>query len=507
MEIAKVLKEEGQNLLEILIDSLDSWIFIVSKDNKFLWANKKFLKMINKNIKGLANKKIDAVSFLKTSQIDKKFKICMAGNKQLTEEIDLNIKKKKYSIKFNLFPFFYKKSNDFVILAIMEDITNLSTLSKKIKETNWFVENIFNSVRVYSIITTDNKFFIQRFNKGAELLFAYSYKEAEKKLNIKDMIPKQSTKSFQEIIDALKILNLVRREINMKNKSNEPIMVDLTVSKIIDENNRHAGYIFIAFDITEHKKLKDSIEKQNMELVRLYQDTLKANKAKSIFLANMSHELRTPLTAILGFSELMIDEKIGSLNDSQKEFLNDIYSSGKHLLELINDVLDLSKIEAERLVLNIEKVCLNDIILSAKTFILPFAKKKNIRLINKIPIKQIWAQADESRLKQALYNLYSNASKFTPKNGRITTEVRVNYPRVQISIIDTGIGIKPEDQEVIFEEFSQIENPYIKKYSGTGLGLTLVKKFTEMMNGKITVFSKGKGKGSKFTLTLPLSEE
>ncbi len=353
----------------------------------------------------------------------------------------------------------------------------------------------------------DNKFSIQRFNKGAELLFEHSYKEAERKLNIKDMIPKQSIKSFQEIIDALNILDLVRREINMKNKSGEPIMVDLTVSKIMDENRQHTGYIFVAFDITEHKKLKDSIEKQNMELARLYQDTLKANKAKSIFLANISHELRTPLTAILGFSELMIDEKIGTLNDSQKEFLNDIYSSGKHLLELINDVLDLSKIEAERLVLNIEKVCLNEIILAAKTFILPVAKTKNIKLINKIPIKQIWVQADESRLKQALYNLYSNASKFTPKNGQITTEVRVNYPRVQISIIDTGIGIKPDDQEIIFEEFSQIESPYIKKYSGTGLGLTLVKKFIEMMKGKITVFSEGKGKGSKFTLTLPLSEE
>ena len=506
MKISKALNEECQDLLEILVDSSDSWIFIVSKDNKFLWANKEFLNIINKKINDIVNKKIGTISFLKTSQIDKRFKICLTGKKEIIEETEIKIKKKKYNIKLKLLPFFYKQSNDYAVMAVMEDITSLSTLSKKIKETTWFMENIFNSVRVYSIITTNKNFLIQRFNRGAELLFEYSHEEAENKLNIRDLMPKQSIKNFQEIIDALKILNLVRRETEMKNRLNENIMMDLTVSKIMDEHKLHSGYIFMAFDITEHKKLKNSIEKQNMELARLYQETLKANKAKSVFLANMSHELRTPLTAILGFSELMIDEKIGALNDSQKEFLNDIYTSGKHLLDLINDVLDLSKIEAERLDINIEKVCLNDVIMSAKTFILPFTKKKNIQLINKIPIRKIWVKADESRLKQALYNLYSNASKFTPGSGKITTEVRIKNSKVVLSITDTGIGIKPEDQGVIFEEFSQIENPHIKKYSGTGLGLTLVKRFIEMMGGEISVFSEGEGKGSTFAITIFLSE-
>ncbi len=378
--------------------------------------------------------------------------------------------------------------------------------NKKMKETNIFFEAIFNRIRVYCIIITNKNFLIQRFNKGAELLFEYSIEETENKLHIQNLIPEHSLKKFDEINDALKILNLIRREVEMKTKNNELVYVDLTVTKIMDNKGRHTGYIFFASDITEHKKLKDSIEKQNLELAMLYEDTQKANKAKSIFLANMSHELRTPLTAILGFSELLMDEKVGTLTLKQKDLQNDVHKSAQHLLNLINNILDLSKIEAEKLKVTIEKVCLNDIIDSAVTFILPVVRKKDIKLINEISKKKIWIKADESRLKQILYNLYSNAVKFTPDKGTIITKVQIKKSIVFVSVIDNGIGIKPEHQKIIFEEFYQIETPYTKKYAGTGLGLTLVKKFIEMMGGEIFVISKGEDKGSTFTFTVPLNE-
>ena len=506
MKNTNLIVEECKGLFTEIIDKSDSWVFIVSKKNEFLWANKKFLNIINKSSKQLINSKIESIPFIKNSHIDKKFKICLTGKKKVTEDMDISINKKRYNIKLKIFPFSSKELKSDSILVLIEDMTHFFDLSKNMKKTSRFMENLFNSVRVYSIITTDKNFLIQRFNMGAEILFEYSQEEVIKKLHIKKFFPKEAIKNFQEIIDVLKVINLVRREVEMENKSKERIVADLTVSKIIDEHKRHIGYIFMASDITEHKKLKVSIEKQNMELVGLYNETQRANKAKSFFLANMSHELRTPLTAILGFSELLMDEKIGALTDSQKEFLNDIYTSGKHLLTLINDILDLSKIEADRLELNIEKVCINDIINSAKMFIVPDTKKKNIQLTDKIPEKKIWVKADESRLKQTLYNIYSNAAKFTDENGRIITKVEADHVQVEIAITDTGIGIDAQEQDIIFEEFLQIESPYSKKHTGTGLGLALVKRFLEMMEGKIAVFSEGEGKGSTFTITLPLSE-
>ncbi len=505
MKINKFIDGQNGELLEIITDNSESWISIIGKKNRFLWANKKFLKVLNKSLKQLADSSVDALPFIKKSHIDKKIKICAAG-KKIIEDADITVNKKKYQVRLKLFPLACIKPEDHHVLMIMEDISYYFDLTREITRTNRFVENIFNNVRVYSIITTDKNFLVQRFNKGAELLFEYADEEVENKFNIRNFFSRQSIDNFNEIVDVLKKLNLVRREVEMQSKVKHPIMVDLAVSKILDEHKRVSGYIFIASDITEHKKLKQSIEKQNMDLVRLYQDMQKANKAKSFFLANMSHELRTPLTAILGFSELMMDNKVGMLTAQQKEFVNDIYTSGKHLLTLINDVLDLSKIEAERLELNIEKVCLNDIINSAKMFILPDAKRKNLQLIDDIPEKRIWIKADESRLKQALYNLYSNASKFTPDNGRITTNVHVNRTMVDVAIADTGIGIKSEDQDIIFEEFLQIENPYSKKYTGTGLGLALVRKFMEMMDGGVAVFSDGEGKGACFTVSIPVNE-
>ncbi|MBU1075798.1 MAG: PAS domain-containing protein [Spirochaetes bacterium] len=505
MDIYEIFDLGCNFLFENIINSLDSWVLIADSDKKILWANKSFFKLIKHTKKSVINKKADSIPFIKKSPIDKMMKICIGSNKKSSDEVDIEIGGKNYFINIKMIPISLKKIKKSLVLVIMENVTQVSSLFHKVKETRSFFEMIFNGIRVYSIFTTGLDFNIQRFNKGSELLFEYSATEAEGILTIKDLLPADSLGQLKEIMDVLKVLNLVRREVKMKNKKGEVIFADLTITKIIDEDQKHIGYIFLASDITEHRKLKVSIEKQNVELALLYQETQRANKAKSVFLANMSHELRTPLTAILGFSELLMDEKIGSLSAKQKDFMNDIHTSGTHLLSLINDVLDLSKIEADRLDINIEEVCLNDIIDSAETFILPQARKKEIDLINETPKKRVFIKADSSRLKQVLYNLYSNSIKFTPEKGKVTTRVKTDKKKAEISVIDTGVGIVPEHQEMVFEEFFQIESPYTKRYAGTGLGLTLVKRFVEMMDGTISVFSEGKNKGAAFTVTLPLS--
>jgi len=364
--------------------------------------------------------------------------------------------------------------------------------------------SICDAIRIFALIITDPKNNIKKVNKGFEFIFEITPKEIES-LKIIDLFNDKS--KYNEIMEGLNSLDIIRRDVEMKKKNNEIFIADLTVSKLFDENNQPYGFVYFIFDITEHKKLEENIQKKNLELIKLYNYAQEANKSKSVFLANMSHELRTPLTAILGFSELLLEEKVGKLNMTQKDFINDIYTSGKHLLNLINDILDLAKVEADKMEFNIEKVNLIDVIKASKVFILPLANKKSLSIIDEIPQEIIYIKADETRLKQVLYNLYSNAVKFTPQGGKIITKVEVKDDFAYTSVIDTGIGIKPEHQDLIFEEFIQIQNPFTKEYSGTGLGLAIVKKFLEKMDGEIKVHSEGENKGSNFTFKLPLWKE
>jgi PAS domain S-box-containing protein len=364
--------------------------------------------------------------------------------------------------------------------------------------------SICDAIRIFALIITDSKNNIKKVNKGFEFIFEITPKEIES-LKIIDLFNDKS--KYNEIMEGLNSLDIIRRDVEMKKKNNEIFIADLTVSKLFDENNQPYGFVYFIFDITEHKKLEENIQKKNLELIKLYNYAQEANKSKSVFLANMSHELRTPLTAILGFSELLLEEKVGKLNMTQKDFINDIYTSGKHLLNLINDILDLAKVEADKMEFNIEKVNLIDVIKASKVFILPLANKKSLSIIDEIPQEIIYVKADETRLKQVLYNLYSNAVKFTPQGGKIITKVEVKDDFAYTSVIDTGIGIKPEHQDLIFEEFIQIQNPFTKEYSGTGLGLAICKKFLEKMDGEIKVYSEGENKGSNFTFKLPLWKE
>jgi signal transduction histidine kinase len=228
-----------------------------------------------------------------------------------------------------------------------------------------------------------------------------------------------------------------------------------------------------------------------------------ANRHKSEFLANMSHELRTPLNAIIGFSEVLRERLFGELNDKQAEYTDDILTSGRHLLSLINEILDLSKVEAGRMELEVATFDLPLAIDNARTFVRERATKHGINLDVTIDERLGDFTGDERKIKQILLNLLSNAVKFTPEGGRIVINARQVDGSVEISVSDTGIGIAAEDQPKIFEEFRQVGSDNAKKVEGTGLGLTLAKKFVELHGGKMWVESEV-GKGSKFFFTLPV---
>ncbi len=249
---------------------------------------------------------------------------------------------------------------------------------------------------------------------------------------------------------------------------------------------------------------------QNARLFREIEDKSRqietANRHKSEFLANMSHELRTPLTAIIGFSEVLSEKMFGELNDKQNEYMDDIVSSGRHLLSLINDILDLSKVEAGRMELDLTKFDIATAIDNALILIRERATRHGIRLEHSVDERLGEVLGDERKFKQILLNLLSNAVKFTAEGGRIDVDATLTNGAVEISVSDTGFGIAPENQETIFEEFRQVGTDYSKKREGTGLGLTLTRKFVELHGGKIWVES-AVGKGSTFTFTLPLNQE
>jgi len=228
-----------------------------------------------------------------------------------------------------------------------------------------------------------------------------------------------------------------------------------------------------------------------------------ANKHKSEFLANMSHELRTPLNAIIGFSEALLERLFGELNDKQADYLKDIHSSGRHLLSLINDILDLSKVEAGRMELEASTIDLPTVIANAMTLVRERAQRHSIALGLEADPQLGALVADERKLKQILVNLLSNAVKFTPDGGRIDVTARRDGDEVVVAVRDTGIGIAEADQQAVFEEFRQVGRDYTNKQEGTGLGLALTRKFVELHGGRIWVDSEP-GKGSTFTFTIPV---
>ncbi len=245
---------------------------------------------------------------------------------------------------------------------------------------------------------------------------------------------------------------------------------------------------------------------QNARLFREIEDKGRqleiASQHKSEFLANMSHELRTPLNAIIGFSDVLTEHMFGELNEKQDEYVKDISASGTHLLSLINDILDLSKIEAGRMELELTEFDLPSAVENALILVRERGSRRGITLQRSVDDRLGMIRADERKVKQVFLNLLSNALKFTPEGGRIDVRAGIVDGTAEISVTDTGVGIAPEDQEAVFEEFRQVGGAE-KKAEGTGLGLALCRKFVELHGGRIWVKSQV-GAGSTFTFTLPL---
>lgn len=393
------------------------------------------------------------------------------------------------------------------------------------------------------IITTDTLGRIVEFNRGAERILGYK---------IDEVIGKPASALYYNRDERNEILSKMQRDGHVSNyetqlvaKGGGVVDISLTLSDLYDSAGKVIGTVGISKDITNERRMRREIDKKTRELKeindrleeRILERTVEleqankrldsSNKVKNQFITNMSHELRTPLNSIIGFSEIMLTDNFGSLNEKQARYASNVLTSGKHLLQLINNILDIAKIEAGKMTMDYSRFSLPGIIDEVMTVVQPLAAKEAVILEVKSDPELTEITADAIKLKQILYNLLFNAIKFTPQDGRVMLVAEKaaaggaaafektsadclsagqapgqERQLLKISITDTGIGIRPEDIDKIFEEFEQVDGSYSRRHEGLGLGLALTKRLVELHGGVIWVESQP-GKGSVFSFILP----
>jgi two-component system, cell cycle sensor histidine kinase PleC len=384
---------------------------------------------------------------------------------------------------------YYAERN--IIIGTIRDITEYKQSEKALaEEVGWRRILMEQSRDGITIIDQDGKVF-EANPRYAEML-GYSREEIQT-LHMWDWDVHYTREQLLEMLRLADNKGILH-ETRQRRKDGTHIDVEINANAV-RFGERKLSFC-VCRDITERKRAEE-------ELLNIKFAAEAANQSKGEFLATMSHELRTPLNSIIGFSDILLEGMFGSLNEKQTAYINNISKGGKHLLNLINEILDLSKVEAGKMELDYEQFYVTLAVDEIKTIISPLAIKKNIYLDVKVEPQLGMIGADKIRFKQILCNLTSNAIKFTPEKGNVTIEARRSGNFVQVSVIDTGIGISKSDMDKLFQPFKQLNRYITREYEGTGLGLALAKKFVEMHGGKIRVESKV-GEGSIFTFVIPL---
>jgi PAS domain S-box-containing protein len=384
------------------------------------------------------------------------------------------------------------------LLGISEDITEHKRAEEALRLSEERFRLLVDGVQDYAIFMLSPRGHVVSWNAGAEHIKGYKADE---------IIGKHFSCFYPpEVVAEGKPERALRTAVEQGRvadegwrlrKDGQLFWANVVITAVLDKAGRLQGFATITRDVTEAKRIEQILNDKNNELQ-------KAGEAKGQFLANMSHELRTPLNGIIGFAEFLVDGKPGIVNPKQKEYLEDVLNSGRHLLQLINDILDLAKVGAGKMAFYPERFSLRKAIQETCAVSEPIAQKKGIHINVAIAPETGDGTLDQQRFKQVLFNLLSNAIKFSHDGGKVAISVEpYDTEHVKLVVSDTGIGIKAEEVGLLFNDFQQLESGASRRHEGTGLGLALTRKIVEFQGGTIGVESQ-LGKGSKFIVVLPL---
>ena len=423
------------------------------------------------------------------------------------------------------------------VLSVLRDVTDLRRAANELERQVQRVRQAEISVRgerdrlnlvlenvADPILVTDERSNIILMNDQAEQLFQMSEAEARSRREL--IAVRGNDTKFTSFISEFALLDDDSRRERMTlvyPRTGMELPVEVVSGKVKNERGEPIAIVSVLHDLTkqvENERLYDALKRLNSELENRIQEATadlaeqnarlqwqsqeveRANKLKSEFLASMSHELRTPINALIGYSSLLLDGVLGDVNPRQQDALGRGRAAAEHLLALINDILDLAKIEAGKMPLRLEDVSLRDVMLEVGQQIEPMVRKKQLEFVLDVDPDCPAIYSDRTKIKQVLLNLLSNAVKFTTK-GRVTVETRCAADGIQIDVVDTGIGIRASDLEAIWEDFRQVDQSRTREFGGTGLGLSITRKLLERLGGSVVVKSKY-GEGSTFSVFLPL---
>lgn len=481
---------EQQAYNRSLIEASADALFAVAPDGTITDVNEEATRITGYSRKHLINSKFSEY-FTEPERAREGVEKTLKESRVLGYELILKTRQgRRITVSFNAGIFTDASGLPLGVLAGARDITEQKNLEQQLRYQQFYTRSLIES-NIDALMTTDPLGIITDINQQMEGLTGYT-REDLIGTPFKSYFTNQehAEQGIKQVLENGKVTNY---ELIAQHKNGKRTVVSYNATTFYDKEDQLQGVFAAARDVTERKQFEESLQE--------------ANRMKSEFLANMSHELRTPLNGIIGFSELMIDGKAGVLAPKQNEYLNDIHNSGRHLLQLINDVLDLAKVESGKMEMYPERFSVKKSIEEVTNVVSPLARNKNISINIDVPKDLKYVKVDKQKFKQILYNLMSNSVKFTNDGGNINiTGQLYDDNQFSIRVTDTGIGIRKEDLSKLFYEFQQIDSGLARKYQGTGLGLALTKKIIEFQNGKVEVESEF-GKGSTFTVFLPTEME
>jgi PAS domain S-box-containing protein len=490
---------EQQAYNRSLIEASADALFAIAPDGTITDVNEEATRLTGYSRKHLINSRFSEY-FTEADRARSGVQQTLAEKRVISYELVLITRYgRKITVSFNAGVFTDTAGKALGILAAARDITAQKELEKQLRDSQFYTRSLIES-NIDALMTTDPLGIITDVNQQMESLTGCTREELIKtpfKNYFTD--PARAEEGIRVVLRDGRVTNY---ELTARSKTGRETVVSYNATTFNDQGGKLQGVFAAARDVTERKRFEQTLQEKNIELEN-------ASLAKDRFLASMSHELRTPLNAIIGFTGTLLMKLPGPLTDEQDKQLHTIQASSRHLLSLINDLLDLAKIESGRVELRLEEVTCQSVIEEVRSTLRNLAENKNLKFEIEVPKHEVVVQTDRRSLTQILINLTNNAIKFTER-GMVRLELHQRRENgalyAEICVIDTGLGIRQEDQPRLFQAFMQVDSSTTRAYEGTGLGLHVSQKLASMIGGRIS-FDSEFGKGSRFTVQLPLSQE